>query len=979
MLLRSRWVTLLGLAPLCASAPALARAQTTAQTTGVVTGRVTDAGTGKPLSYAQIFAENDRERVARSDADGRYRLAGLAPGARTITVRLVGFASKSGPVTVSVGAPATLDFQLTAQPLQLDAVVSTGQGGEISKRRLATQVDVVGPEAIEASPAKRIDELLQAKVPGAQIRLTSGQAGTTSIIRTRGVTSVTNNSTPVIYVDGVRVDNLNTVATLGLNLSGVRSQGAATSALADLPLDNIDRVEFVPGGAATTLYGSDAANGVIQIFTKRGSAGKPKGYIEARLGYDTPQTQFLYFDRTSDLIYRNGFTQGYSGGIDGGSETITYSASGNLRASESQRIYGDNRQFGLRNAVSAALGRKAKYQGTISFNQSDAPRFRNGNSGGYNALWLLEDGRSSALGFNNNIDSISTADYAVLKTFIQDAERLQNNTVFTRAWTTSHTMSYDPLPSLKANATFGVNNRFSKESAIVTNQFLIATKSFPAGTVDRGTISNYERNFTGFTFNAGLQHTANIGSSLSIITAAGGQLFRNDDQQVAYTATNVRDGAQTIAGAGVTASSDLAYRVANYGVFGQTNISLLERYTMELGLRVDRNTAFGENTGAQLYPKVGLVYAVGDEPWLRSRVSEAVLSDLRLRAAFGVAGQFPPPFANDRTIGFNSFNGQQAATFGQPGNLDLRPERTGTLEFGADVGLFRNVVSLGLGYYTSRTTDALINAPPAPSTGLPSQLRNIGEISNNGLELRGTVTPISRPSVRLTLNGAYNTLNNRVVNLNGTPPFGISGFGASTVQGIVEEGYPVGYLRGAKAIFDESGKIVRVEQLQYLGKPTPDSFGSFGAQLGLGSRLTLSTSADYQFGAQQQSFDRAFRYLYGVNRTEDYVPAAALTQYGTRAAIWQQVMNRWVENTDYVSFRTVTVDYKPSARLLPGLATDARVSFSVTNPYRWASSHWDPETDLSSAGEQGAAAVGGYNYATDSAPRTYLLTLRFGF
>lgn len=975
MTLRSRWAALLACVPLFASMPSPAHAQAT----GAVAGRVTDASTGRPLPYAQIFTESDRDRVARSDAEGRYRLASVRPGPQTITVRLIGFGSRSTPVTVTAGATATLDVRLETQPLALDAVVVTGQGGEISRRRIATTVDVVSSEKIEASPATRIDELLQAQVPGAQIRMTTGQTGATSIIRTRGVTSVNNNSTPVIYVDGVRVDNLNTIATLGLNVSGVRSQGAATSALADLPLDNIDRVEFIPGGAATTLYGSDAANGVIQIFTKRGTEGRPTGYVEARVGYDTPQTQFHFFDRTRDLIYQNGFTQAYSAGVDGGNESITYSASGNIRASESQRIHGDNRQFGLRNAVSAQLGSKARYQGTVSYTQSNAPRFRNGNSGGYNALWLLEDGRSFALGFNNDIDAMDAEEYARLRTFIRDAERLQDNQVFTRAWTTSHTLSYDPMPSLKTNVTFGVNNRSSKESAIVTNQFLIATRAFPAGTTDRGSIANYERDFTGFTFNAGAQHTAAVGSNLSIISSVGAQLFRNDDAQVQYTATNVRDGAQTLAGAGVTASTDVAYRVANYGVYGQTNVSLLERYTMELGLRVDKNTAFGENTGAQTYPKVGLVYALSEEPWLRSRISDAVLSDLRLRAAYGEAGQFPPPFANDRTIAFDAFNGQQAATFGQPGNDELKPERTGTLEFGVDIGLFQNVATFGLGYYTSRTTDALISAPPAPSTGLPSQLRNIGEISNKGLELRATLTPISRPGLRLTLNAAYNTLDNEVIDLGGVPPFAVSGFGASTVQGIVEEGYPVGYLRGAKAVFDAEGKVVEVKPLQYLGKPTPDNFGSFGATLGIGTRLTISTSGDYQFGAQQQSFDRAFRFLYGVPGTEDYVPAAAVTQYGSRAATWLQVMNLWVEDTDYVSLRTLTVDYRVDQRLLPRVARDARVSFSVSNPWRWTSSHWDPETDLATASEQGGAAIGGYNYATDSAPRTYLLTLRFGF
>lgn len=951
-----------------------------AQTTGVVTGRVSEAGTGRSLEGAQIFTSDDRNRVARSDARGQYRLGNLSPGSHTINVRLIGFSTKSVPVTVTAGGTETVDIQLVSQPLDLDAVVVTGQGGGISKRRIATPVDVIGSEAIAASPATRVDELLQTKLPSAQIRMTSGQAGTTSIIRTRGVTSISNNSTPVIYVDGVRVDNLNTIASLGLNLSGVRSQGAATSALADLPLDNIDRVEFVPGGAATTLYGSDAANGVIQIFTKHGVAGRTRGFFEARVGYDTPQTQFLFFNRTSDLIYRNGLTQGYSAGIDGGNDAITYSASGNIRASQSQRIDGDNREFGLRNGVAANLGQSAKYQGTLAYNQSDAPRFRNGNSGGYNALWLLEDGRASALGFNNNIDSLNATDYASLKSFIRTAEALQNNTVFTRSWTTSHTMSYDPAPSIKTHATFGLNNRYSKEQSIVTNQFLIATKSFPVGTTNQGSISNYERNYTSFTADVGLQHTGSVGSNLSVITSLGAQLFRNDDAQVQYTATNVRDGAQTIAGAGVTASTDVAYRVANYGIFGQTNISLLDRYTMELGVRVDKNTAFGENIGAQAYPKIGLVYALGEEPWFKSHISSDVLSDVRLRGAYGVAGQFPAPFANDRTIAFNSFNSQQSATFGQPGDLNLKPERTGTLEYGVDFSLFRNFATFSAGYYTSRTTDALINAPPAPSTGLGSQLRNVGEISNKGAELRMTLVPISRQGLRLTLTGAYNTLDNKVVSLGGVPPFAISGYSATTVQGMVQEGYPVGYLRGPKATFDATGKITSIDPLGYLGKPTPDKFGSFGATLDLGSRLTLSASGDYQYGAQQQSFDRAFRYLYGIAGTADYVPAAALAQYkGSRSAVWQNVMNLWVENTNYVSFRTFTVDYKLNERFVPPMAKDARIAFSVTNPWRWTSSHWDPETDLSTSSTQGGLAIGGYNYATDSAPRSYIITLHLGF
>lgn len=974
---RVRWSVFL----VAAVAQLVQAATARAQSGGTIVGRVTDERSGQPLPNAQILSDNNRERVARSDQDGRYRLTEVPSGSRTISVRMIGYSIRSLTVSVVAGQTATANFLLSVRPLDLDAVVVTGQGGEISKRRIATTVDVVGRDVIEASPAKRLDELLQTNLPGAQIRMTSGQAGTTSIIRTRGVNSVSRNSTPVIYVDGVRVDNLNTIATLGLNASGVRSQGAATSAIADLPLENIDRVEFIPGGAATTLYGSDAANGVIQIFTKRGETGTTKGYFEARNGYETPITQFHYFDRTKDLIYRNGLSQQYSAGIEGGNAAITYSLSGNVRAAESHRQFGDNRTFGFRNALGANVGSKGRYQGSVSYNSADVPRFRNGNSGAYNSLWVVEDGRASAFGFSNNIDDLSADSLAKFKTFVNDGDRLQNYRVFTRQFQSSHSLTYDPMPSIKSHVTFGVNDRRSLERAITTNEFLIATKQFVVGTTDRGTIQNYERNYTGYTFDVGAQHSGKLlGDKVSVISSVGAQLFRNDDVQVQYTATNVRDGAQTLAGAGVTASTDLAYRVANYGIFGQTNVSLLDRYTIELGLRTDRNTAFGSKTGAQTYPKIGLVYALGSEPWLRSHVSEDLLSDVRLRAAYGQAGQFPAPFANDRTIALNSFNGQQAATFGQPGNVNLLPERTGTLEVGADLSFLKNRLTFGLGWYTARTTDALINAPPSPSTGESSQIANIGQISNKGLELRTTVTPFSSAMWRLTLNGSFNTLKNTVLKLNGTPPFGISGFGASTVQGVVQEGYPVGYLRGPMAIFDAAGKISEVRQLSYLGKPTPDKFGSFSAQLGIGKRFTVAASGSYQFGAQGHSFDREFRYLYGVKGTENELPAAALAQYNNdRSAIWLLAVNKFIENTDYVALQTLSIDYRVDQRFLPRMAKDLKVAFSVANPWKWAASSFDPETDISSAGEQGGAALGGYSYATDSNPRTFLLTLRFGF
>src|SRR5688572_1906970 len=209
-----------------------------AQAIGTITGRVTDGRTGQPISGAQVYVDERAGTVA--DREGRYRLVNVPVGTQTVNVRMIGYGTANAPVTVIAGQTATLDLTLAVRPVDMEAIVVTGQGGEISRKRIATNIDVISREMIEVSPVTRLDELLQTKLPGAQIRMTSGQAGTTSLIRTRGINSVNTNSTPVIYVDGVRVDNLNTIATLGLSISGPRSQGAATSALADLPLENIE-------------------------------------------------------------------------------------------------------------------------------------------------------------------------------------------------------------------------------------------------------------------------------------------------------------------------------------------------------------------------------------------------------------------------------------------------------------------------------------------------------------------------------------------------------------------------------------------------------------------------------------------------------------------------------------------------------------------------------------------------------------------
>ena len=169
--------------------------------------------------------------------------------------------------------------------INLNEVVVTGQGAQIQRRRLSSTFTKVQAKDLANVPSGRLDLMLQDALPAVQFSVTTAQPGSTSLIRSRGLSSAFANSTPVIYVDGVRMDNMNTGSYVSASHHGYSAepystsdlpmgQTAATGSIGDLPLENIDHIEYVPGGAATTLYGSDAA-GAIQVLYANGGDGLP--------------------------------------------------------------------------------------------------------------------------------------------------------------------------------------------------------------------------------------------------------------------------------------------------------------------------------------------------------------------------------------------------------------------------------------------------------------------------------------------------------------------------------------------------------------------------------------------------------------------------------------------------------------------------------------------------------------------------------
>ena len=945
---------------------------------GQVGGKVVDSKTQEPLVGVTIILRDNPMVGTITDADGDFSLP-VDDLQEVLKVIYLGYESCEVDLA-SVTWP--LVIEMDRDNFRLDEAVITGQGAEISRRRLSSNVATVDEAELENLPQGRVDQMLQNALPNVQITMSNGQPGTTSLVKSRGLSSAYSSSTPVIYVDGVRVDNMNTGAALNNPLDG---NTAMSGSIGDIPMENIDHIEYVTGGAATTLYGSDAANGVIQIFTKKGGYGGMNISFEAQLGAEVASSQFYHFKRTKDLLHQNGFYQKYRLAMDAGNEKYGFSLGFSMSDDTGTLIHNANedRKYDLRFGSRLKINKWIEYQNSFGMTLEDFGRSRNGNEGGYTGLWFTEGSAAAnftyttpdgdVVSYNPDIDAADEYEYSQMKAFVDKAEALQYNKESVRRFQTSHSIKLTPLSNLTLKGTVGLDYRLNNNKVITTNEFLIHTQQKPAGTSDAGSINNFDRKYMGVTVDLNAQYRYRYEDLLSSFTTAGFQFFSTYDHQSVYNGSNVRDGAQIITGAGVQTSDEWLSFLYNYGVFVQENIGFKDKYYIDLGLRADYNTAFGDNVGWQLYPKVGLSYLLSDEKFMRPVIESRVLTSLKIFANYGVAGNYPPAFAYQKTIDVNSFLGQQAASFGQYGNPDLGPEKKHSYEAGFNTVLFDNFLNIGFTYYYALTKGALFSVPSLPSSGQEaSYLKNVGEIENKGVEITTSFQLVDTRDWYVRLNASFNTNHNKVLDAGGTVPFAIGGFSSRTVQTVVEEGKPVGFIRGSKAVLNPDGTLKEVLQLQDLGSTLPVFYGNFSLNVNY-KNLSFLLSGDYQAGSYVHSFDRQFRFAKGLK--DDSIPEQALEGISQSQA-WLDLTNFYVEKADFLKIRNIGISYAFSPRKL---LEKVIVGFNVYNPFAFTASSVDPEATLSGGLSQGAVTTGGINYSTYSTPRQYIFSVKILF
>ena len=268
---------------LAASAALLALVRTAEAQQGRIAVRVTDASNQQPVSQAQVQIVGTT-LGGLTGADGRAVIRGLTPAVHQVRVLRVGFAEQKKQVTVTANEEATVDFALAQVAVSLAPVVTTATGEQrrVEIGNSVAQIDA--RKVVDESPVRNIDDLINSRTAGVAVQ-TGTQTGTGSRVRIRGQNSLNLANDPIYVIDGIRM-----TSDIGSNRYG--TGGGNASRVGDINPEEIESIEVVKGPSAATLYGTDAANGVIVITTKKGRAGAPRwnfygegGYLDDRNTY----------------------------------------------------------------------------------------------------------------------------------------------------------------------------------------------------------------------------------------------------------------------------------------------------------------------------------------------------------------------------------------------------------------------------------------------------------------------------------------------------------------------------------------------------------------------------------------------------------------------------------------------------------------------------------------------------------------------
>ncbi len=860
---------------------------------GTIGGRVTDAVTKVPLDQVAVRVEGPGLGGV-TGSDGRYTVHSVPPGTYRVTARRVGYTPLTRTVTVADSVTAA-DFALVAAPTRLNEMVTTAVGDqrryEVGNTISTIRADSIAPTA----PIMSLTDLMSARAPGVTIEETNGLIGAGEAIRVRGQSSVVLQSDPIVIVDGVRQDNAAGSTAILPMLHVVGAAVPSPARLNDLNFSDIETIDVLKGPAASTEYGTDAANGVIVITTKHGTAGRPQWQASAEEATSSVPERFpaLYYswghttganpvavqcplvpyfttfgsavgtcavdsvttwdplNNSHYSIFGVGHRQRYNASVSGGSDAVRYFIAGNL-----------SNEIGLLRLPGAFASQAASIglpHSTHDPNGEDQRSMRTTGAirlgptadltvaGAYLSTYQTSANpqtlyagvvtnapiRDAAHGYGYGSSPYYTPTYQFGNLTNQTTSRL----------TGGLTGSWRPTSWFIGHGTIGIDHGSQKNSQSVLPQVAPLDPFIPAQLGIANTTTDV------YTMDLRGSATAALARSVRLTTSLGAQLADARTQGLTAAAAGIAATNYTLNGSLNPTVTQLGDRRATLGGYGEEQMAVSDRLFLTGALRVDAGSGFGRAYSTAAYPKASV-------SWLA--VTEGAAT-LRVRGAFGQSGVQPPNGAAlqlyaPTTVGLSGLPTTAVAIANVQDQL-LRPERSEEYEGGVDIGLWQNRVSLEVTGYSKTTRDALVSLGTGwDAGGLPYE-ENIGTVRNWGVE--GTVTASLAQTRGLTLDVTANaSLNrNRLVTLaSGVTSQQLTG--AAAVYRFAA-GYPLyGYWGPRVQYADlnhdgviEPGEVTVANSLSYAGSSFPTREASVGLHAGVwAGAVDVSALVDYRGG-----------------------------------------------------------------------------------------------------------------------------------
>lgn len=723
---------------------------------GKVQGNVTDAG-GEGLPGVNIHLKGTNIGTT-TDAKGGFNIDAEVDA--VLVVSYIGYATQE----VKPGNKGKLSITLASDQRQLNEVVVVGYGTQ-ERKNVIGSITKVDPTDVKNIPAGSFDAQLQGKVPGVQITSNTGVPGEAVTVRVRGATSINGDNDPLYVIDGVFM-NSNSMQTIGTG-------GKATSPIADINPNDIESLEVLRDAEATALYGSRGANGVILITTKRGKYNqKAKVSVNASYGLakaeklwdlttgpehaqlvnewwvntgkDTPSLnrteanrpfrpaseggrglpeEQKTYDRLGE-IFQTAPVQNYDLSVSGGTATTKYYIGGGYNSQESilKPINFNRASFKVN------LDQKISDKVQIGVSNSFARTFRNqaragdGPAGGllqaalHTPTYLSPTNENGELVGRAGFDNVSL----LLQHYdVKSVSLRYIGNLYAEA---------DILPNLKFRTSWGLDYNNYDENEY-WNTFLISGSPNGLATANNGQATTWINEQT-------LTYRQKIGTKHSFGILIGNTI--QSDLNTGTTSTGrgfASNSFKLISSAATTTGSNSWSKKNLASFFSRVDYNYGGKYLIDFSIRADGSSSFGADRRWGYFPSVGGAWRVKQENFLKN---VAVLSDLKIRASYGVTGNQNGlgSFAALGLWGSGSpYQGNPGIAPQQLANPDLQWERTSQFNAGADIAFFGDRLGIEVNVYSKYTSNGLLSLTLPATTGFANYRSNTAEISNKGFEL----------------------------------------------------------------------------------------------------------------------------------------------------------------------------------------------------------------------------------------------------